>query len=91
MFPCDFTNIDSRGFWLFVEGREFYLDYSTFPWFLDAPVKHIINVKKETGDSLYWPDLDVDLTLEMIELPDRFPLKAKCIDLVAESSDEYVV
>ncbi len=25
----------------------------------------------------YWPDLDVDLTEEIIENPDRFPLKAK--------------
>lgn len=83
------TNIDSRGFWLFVDGRELYLDYSNFPWFLDAPVKKIIDVKRECDGSLHWPQLDVDLTIEMIEHPERFPLKAKCVEQVAENCTKY--
>ena len=83
------TNIESKGFWLFIDGRELYLDYTTFPWFLDAPVKKIIDVERESNGSLHWPQLDVDLTIEMIEHPERFPLKAKCVEQVAEGSVEY--
>ncbi len=74
----------SKGFWILVDNRALYMDYSNFPWFLDVPVKKIINVKKEAGGSLYWPELDVDLTLEMIEHPERFPLKAKIGERIFE-------
>ena len=83
------TNIESKGFWILIDGRELYLDYLTFPWFLDASVKQIINLKRELSQHLYWPELDIDLTLEMIETPERFPLKAQCVEQVAEENTEY--
>ncbi len=83
------TNIDSRGFWLLIDDREICLDYTDFPWFLDAPVKKIIEVERESDGSLHWPQLDVDLTVEMIENPERFPLKAKCVERVAEDDANY--
>jgi hypothetical protein len=33
-------------------------------------------VEELMSGHFYWPDLDVDLTAEMIEHPERFPLKA---------------
>jgi len=84
--PVEVTNIESKGFWILVDDRELYLDYMTFPWFLDAPVKKIINLKRESCQHLRWPDLDVDLTLEMIENPECFPLKSKHVEQVAEES-----
>lgn len=85
------TNIDSKGFWILVDDRELYLDYTKFPWFLDAPVKKIFNVIRESHAHLRWPDLDVDLTTEMIDHPERFPLKAKCADRVAENPVGYAL
>jgi hypothetical protein len=35
------------------------------------------NVEEPTSGHSYWPDLDVDLTAEIIEHPDRFPNKAR--------------
>ena len=43
----------------------------------DAPVGHILNVEEPTAGHYYWPDLDVDLSLQIIRNPERFPLKAK--------------
>ena len=71
------TNIDSMGFWIFVEAKEHYLSFSDFPWFMDASIKQITHIEKESESHLYWPDLDVDLTLEMIESPEAYPLKYK--------------
>jgi len=39
-------NIETRGLWVLVDGRELFLDYSEFPWFLDAPLTEIINVQR---------------------------------------------
>jgi hypothetical protein len=69
------THIDARGLWLFVDGHEHYLPFETFPWFANATVKQLAHVERFATDHLHWPDLDVDLTLDMIDHPDRYPLK----------------
>ena len=71
------TNLDSMGFWILVDSREHYLSFSDFPWFMDASIKSITHVAKESENHLYWPDLDVDLTLDMIDNPEAYPLKYK--------------
>ena len=69
------TNISKHGFWLFLAGTELFVDFREFPWFADAPVKHVLNVRWPAPDHLAWPDLDVDLSIESIEHPERFPLR----------------
>ena len=71
------TNIDRMGFWILVSSKEHYLSFSDFPWFIDASIKSITRVESESENHLYWPDLDVDLTLDMIENPEACPLKYK--------------
>jgi hypothetical protein len=36
-----------------------------------------LNVQRPQEDHLFWPDLDVDLSVESIEHPDRFPLVSR--------------
>ena len=71
------TNISAHGLWLLVRNRELFLSYDDFPWFRDKPVKSIAQVEEQSPGHLHWPEIDVDLTVEMIEHPERFPLKAK--------------
>jgi hypothetical protein len=71
------TNIDNLGFWIFDGIKEHHLSFSDFPWFVDAPIKAITNIKEESSKHLYWPDLDVDLTLDMIDNPEAYPLRCK--------------
>jgi len=71
------THISSHGIWLLTHDKELFLSYEAFPWFKDQPVKSIINVTEQGKEHFYWPDIDVDLTAESIEHPERFPLKAK--------------
>ena len=68
------ANISRQGFWLFLGGRELFLSFKNLPWFESAPVAKILNVQWPQPDHLYWPDLDVDLSVESIEHPERFPL-----------------
>ena len=71
------TNISSHGVWLLVRGKELFMSYEDFPWFEDLTVKSILNVEEQSPGHFYWPDIDVDLTEEIIQHPERFPLKAK--------------
>ena len=74
---AEVTNISGNGIWLLAGGVEHFLPFDEFPWFRDAPVGKILNVEEPTPGHFYWPDLDVDLGVESIENPQRFPLRAK--------------
>jgi len=71
------TNISNHGIWLLTRERELFIPFEEFPWFKDAPIGKILNVEEPTPGHFYWPELDVDLGVESIEHPERFPLKAK--------------
>jgi Protein of unknown function (DUF2442) len=48
-----------------------------YPWFKLAPVEAILRLEQPQPGHLHWPDLDIDLSVDSIEHPDRYPLKAK--------------
>lgn len=71
------THISSNGVWILAGDKELFMSYADFPWFKDVPVAKIINVEEPRSGHFYWPDLDVDLTVDIIEHAERYPLKAK--------------
>ncbi len=71
------SHISQHGIWLLVGDREMFLSHDKFPWFKDASVSAVLNVQLPRPRHLYWPDLDIDLAVESIEHPERFPLIAK--------------
>ena len=72
------TNISAHGIWLLAGEEEHFLSYKDFPWFKDASVRKILNVREPTPGHFHWPELDVDLGLKTIRHPERFPLRAHC-------------
>ena len=74
---AEVTNISKHGFWLLLDGRELFLPFEEFPWFKQAPVEAILQFERPTARHLYWPELDVDLSVDSIENPKRYPLRAK--------------
>ncbi len=74
---AEVQGITAQGIWLFVKEREYFLAYQDFPWFQDARVKDIYHLEFSAPHHLYWPDLDVDLELESLEHPERYPLTYK--------------
>ena len=57
-----------------IDGKEYFLSYENFPWFKDAAVPEILHVTQPHAGHLYWPDLDIDLAVESIETPEKYPL-----------------
>ncbi len=68
------VGISKHGFWLHVRGEEHFLTFKLFPWFMDAKVASVLKVQLLHQEHLYWPDLDVDLELESIRHPEKYPL-----------------
>ena len=71
------TNVDSQGLWLLVEGKEYFLSHEDFPWFKESKLADVLSVELYSGGHIYWPALDVDLSTEILEHPDQYPLKSK--------------
>ena len=70
-------NLSPHGFWLMVDGGEYFLAFDDFPWFRSATMEQIFAVELYRGTHLYWPALDVDLSLDQILHPKQYPLIAK--------------
>ncbi|OUD16229.1 DUF2442 domain-containing protein [Thioflexithrix psekupsensis] len=78
ILDVEVTNISSHEIWLLTGNKEFFMSYEDFPWFQDATVKDILTVEQPSPNHFYWPNLDIDLSLEIIQNPQHFPLKS-CI------------
>ena len=70
-------NITPFGIWMLVKGKEYFLKYSGYPYFENQTIKSIQNVKLMHGFHLRWPDLDIDLEIDNLENPEKYPLKSK--------------
>ena len=71
------TNVSKHGFWLLLGDEELFMPFSEFPWFKNAPIAKLTNVQRPQSHHLYWPELDVDLAVESIRHPEKFPLVAR--------------
>jgi len=71
------TNVSAHGFWLFIDAREVFLSFKDFPWFRDVSIRELVNVARPHPHHLYWPDLDIDLAVDSIDHPERYPLVGK--------------
>jgi hypothetical protein len=67
--------ISKFGVWLFVLGTEYFLSYEEYPWFKEARISEVMNVRLINENHIEWPELDVDLELESLENPEKYPLK----------------
>jgi hypothetical protein len=71
------SGISAHGIWLFLGDREVFLSFKDFPWFRKAPVGGVLRVERPAPHHLYWPELDIDLSVESILDPARYPLVSR--------------
>lgn len=75
--PAEVLDISRNGIWLLVQGKEYFLAHADYPWFKESKLAAIYNLKLLHGTHLHWPDLDVDLELESLRQPGKYPLVYK--------------
>lgn len=69
--------INEQGMMLNVDGQDYFVSYNRVPWLRNATVRHTLNVQKCGDYAIEWPDLDVDLEIDCLKHPERYPLVMK--------------
>ena len=71
------ANVSQHGFWRLIGSSEKFVPFAQFPWFQQATIGQLLNVELPSPHHLYWPELDIDLAVESIDYPEKFPLLSK--------------
>ena len=74
---AEVVGIGKAGIWLKVADEVFFMAHAQYPWFRKAPVAAVLNVECLLGYHLRWPELDVDLELDALRHPEKYPLVYK--------------
>ena len=75
--PVEVSHISTHGFWVLLDEEELFLPFEHFPWFRSATIEQICSVERPTANHLFWPQLDIDLSVQSIRSPADYPLIAK--------------
>ncbi len=74
----EISGVTKHGFWLLLDDQEeLFISFAEFPWFRSVSIEQLFRVERPQSYHLYWPDLDIDLHVDSIRYPDRFPLVAR--------------
>ena len=65
------------GIFLSVYENDYYLSFNRLPWFREAKLSDIINVSMLGEDAIRWEALDVDLEIDSLKYPEKYPLIMK--------------
>ena len=74
---AEVTHVSRHGFWLLLNNEELLVPFAEFPWFRQATIEQLTAVERPAENHLYWPQLDVDLSVESIRNPRAFPLVSR--------------
>ena len=69
--------INAQGMLISVQGQDYFLSYNRGPWLRDARISSVLNVRMSGARSIEWPELDIDLEVESLRHPERYPLLVK--------------
>ncbi len=74
ILKAEVQNVSRFGLWILIGNDEYFLSFTDFPWFKNARLLDIYNIKLFNSHHLYWPSLDIDLELESIKNTKQYPL-----------------
>ncbi len=74
---ADVLMINDRGIMISVQGEDFFLSYNRVPWMKDATINEVLDVRMSGKNAIEWPKLDIDLEIESLKHPERYPLLIK--------------
>jgi len=65
------------GIFISVSEKDYYVSYDRLPWFRNAKISDIFNVKMCGNEGIRWDTLDVDLEIDSLKYPEKYPLVIK--------------
>ena len=70
----DVLMINDKAVMLSVQGQDYFLSYNRVPWMRDATINEVLDVQMSGKNAIEWPKLEVDLEVESLKHPERYPL-----------------
>ncbi len=69
--------INDKGIMLSVKGNDYFISFNRIPWIKSASIMDALDVKMSGRNAIEWPKLDVDLEIDSLKHPERYPLIMK--------------
>lgn len=69
--------INGDGIMLSVAGHDYFLSYNRVPWMRDASISSVLDVRMSGRNAIEWPALEIDLEIDSLKHPERYPLVIK--------------
>ena len=69
--------INGQGILISVGGQDYFLSYNRIPWMRDASINDVLNIQMCGNEAIEWPALNVDLEIDSLRHPERYPLLIK--------------
>ena len=69
--------INDKGLMLSVLGQDYFISFNRLPWMKDAAIRDVLDVQMCGDDAIEWPKLDIDLEIDSLNHPERYPLVMK--------------
>ena len=76
-WDVEITDVSAHGIRVSIGERELFASFTDFPWFEEASSRELVTVERPSPNHLFWPELDVDLAVDSLEHPDRYPLVSR--------------
>jgi hypothetical protein len=70
----ELLNVSPFGLWLLIGRGEHFVSFEHFPFLADASIRALAKVQVSHGHHLRWESLDVDVHLDSLSHPEKFPL-----------------
>ncbi|OFX19057.1 MAG: hypothetical protein A2033_06720 [Bacteroidetes bacterium GWA2_31_9] len=71
------TSITNLGFYILIEGKEYFVPFEKYPEFKKANVYEIYNFEIISPTQICWKLLDCDIEIESLENPEKYVLVYK--------------
>ena len=70
----DVLMINDKGVMISVQGQDYFLSFNRVPWMRAATINEVLDVQMSGKNAIEWPKLEVDLEVESLKHPERYPL-----------------
>jgi hypothetical protein len=88
IYASEVTAVGRDGFWLIHRDQEFFVPFHDYPIFRQVSVEQIYSMEEIAPGQLRWDSLDVDIEVDALNNPDRYPLKFDAI--VEHKGDGFI-
>ena len=70
-------SINTDGIFIDAFGKDYFISFNRLPWFREAKVSDIMNVRNIGTMGIRWDAIDIDLELDSLIHPEKYPLIIK--------------